>query len=134
MNNPTRWKQRFENFEKTYAVFQRRVHEYRKDPDNEAFQMALIQSFEMIVELSWKTLKDYLESEGLQVGTPKDVIRQAFQSAVITDGEVWMEALRQRNLSSHTYIENTASTMLKFINLHFDTAAHHLHGALKSRL
>lgn len=88
----------------------------------------------MVVELSWKTLKDYLESEGLQATTPKDVIRQAFQSAIITDGEVWMEALRQRNLSSHTYIENTASEMLKFIDLHFDTAVLHLHGALKSRL
>ena len=134
MNNLIRWKQRFENFEKSYAIFQRRIIEYRQSPDNEAFQMALIQSFKMIVELSCKTLKDYLESEGLNVTTPKDVIRQAFQSAVINDGETWMEALRQRNLSSHTYIENTASEMLKFIDLHFDAAVHRLHGALKSRL
>lgn len=132
MNDPIRWKQRFENFEKSYVVFLRRIEEYRSNPDMEAFQMALIQSFVMIVELSWKTLKDYMESEGLKVTTPKDVIRQAFQSEIISDGETWMEALKQRNLSSYTYIENTAKEMLGFIDLHFDAIVQDLYHTLKS--
>jgi len=133
MNSPIRWKQRFENFEKAYVIFQRRIAEYRQHPDVEAFQMALIQSFEIVVELSWKTLKDYLDAEGFKVTTPKETIRQAFQSEIISDGEAWMEALRQRNLSSHTYIENTANVMLQFIDRRFDDIACHLYGVLKSR-
>lgn len=133
MNHPIRWKQRFENFEKAYAVFQRRIAEYRRHPDAEAFQMALIQSFEIIVELSWKTLKDYLDAEGLAVTTPKAVIRQAFQSEIISDGETWMEALRQRNLSSHTYIEGTADAMLRYIDRRFDEIVRQLYDALKTR-
>ncbi|MDQ6954399.1 MAG: nucleotidyltransferase substrate binding protein, partial [Mariprofundaceae bacterium] len=67
MNNDIRWKQRFQNFEKTYHVFQRRIDEYENNQKTEAYQMALIQAFEILIELSWKTLKDYLENEGTKV-------------------------------------------------------------------
>ncbi|WP_440615520.1 HI0074 family nucleotidyltransferase substrate-binding subunit [Cysteiniphilum sp. 6C5] len=113
---PLRWKLRFENFSKAYHVLQRRVTEYQQHQDSEAYQMALIQGFEIIIELSWKVLKDYLENEGFQeVSTPKTVIRQAYQSNIIDQGELWLEALQLRNLASHTYDETTTKIMLTFI-------------------
>ncbi len=113
---PLRWKLRFENFSKAYHVLQRRVTEYQQHQDLEAYQMALIQGFEIIIELSWKVLKDYLENEGFQeVSTPKTVIRQAYQSNIIDQGELWLEALQLRNLASHTYDEATTKIILTFI-------------------
>ncbi|MFH1405204.1 MAG: nucleotidyltransferase substrate binding protein [Patescibacteria group bacterium] len=62
MNNELRWKQRFQNFEKAFAVFQRRIDEYEVHTDEEAYQMALVQGYEIIIELAWKVMKDYLEN------------------------------------------------------------------------
>ena len=134
MKNEQRWKQRFQNFEKAFQVFQRRIDEYEKAKDIEVFQMALIQAFEIILELSWKTLKDYLENEGLLVNTPKSVIRQAFQSGVIHNGEDWMEALNQRNLTTHTYENETARMVLSFIDERFYSIVRDLYYDLKKEL
>ena len=88
MNTPLRWKQRFENFERALEVFQARAEECRENPKGseyyEAFHMALIHSFEILIELSWKTLKDYLENEGYNdVQNGKRAIRRAFQDGII---------------------------------------------------
>jgi hypothetical protein len=44
-----RWQQRFQNFEKAYIVFQRRITEYRETNESEANQMSLIQAFEVLI-------------------------------------------------------------------------------------
>ena len=116
---PIRWEQRFQNFEKAYIVFQRRIKEYKTDTKNEAYQMALIQAFEVLIELSWKTLKDYLENEGTIVNSPKSVIRQAFQFNIIDNGEDWMDALAKSNLTTHTYNEANFIDIIRFIDLKF---------------
>jgi hypothetical protein len=48
-----------------------------------------------------------LENEGYDaVKNGKHAIRVAFQDEIITDAENWMEALKKRNLTSHTYNES----------------------------
>ena len=89
MDNPNRWKQRFENFEKAYLKLEM-VIEHAALHEDDIVKMALIQAFEFTFELAWKTLKDYMEEEGFELSSPKSVIRQAFQSTYITDGAVWM--------------------------------------------
>ena len=57
------------------------------------------------MELSWKVMKDYLESENVvfdQV-TPRSVIRKAFEAKLVKNGDLWMEMLDARNLMSHEY-------------------------------
>jgi nucleotidyltransferase substrate binding protein (TIGR01987 family) len=65
----------------------------------------VIQRFEYTWELAWKTIKDYLESQGvvLDTITPANVIKVAYASKIISNGELWMEALDTRNKMSHTY-------------------------------
>ncbi len=68
----------------------------------------MIQFFEMAFELAWKVLKDYLEEEGFAPVSPRETIKQAFQSGLIMEGHLWMEALKDRNLTVHTYEETIA--------------------------
>ncbi len=101
-----RWKQRFQNFEKALEKLNAAVKEIQKDNyKNEILQAGLIQIFELTFELAWKTLKDYLENEGFDVPTPKKTLRQAYQSGIIEDGELWIKALDDRNKTSHLYNE-----------------------------
>lgn len=59
--------------------------------------------FEIAFELSWKTLKDFLESEGFDTPTPRKTLQQAFQSGFIKQGHEWNDALNKRNLLTHTF-------------------------------
>lgn len=79
-------------------------------------QQGLIQAFEFTHELAWNVLKDYLDYQGVAgvVGS-RDASREAFKQGLISDGEVWMDMLRARNLSSHTYNQSTALALLENI-------------------
>ncbi len=104
-NKIIRWKQRFVNFEKSFLQLEQAIQ--IKNP-NETERAGLMQFFEIAFELSWKTLKDFLESEGLSTQSPREAIKQAFQSQLIANGGEWIEALEDRNLMVHTYDETTA--------------------------
>lgn len=107
MSQDVRWKQRFDNFAKSFALLESAVE--IKEP-TEVERAGMLQFYETTVELAWKTLKDYLLLQQFQVASPRSTIRQAFQSELITDGEVWLKALDDRNLIAHVYDE-------KIINL-----------------
>ena len=102
MRKDIRWKQRFQNFEKAY-LFLKKATELASLDDLQA--AGLIQSFEFTFELSWKTLKDYMDEMGISLKFPREVIKQAFQSELIIDGELWLEMLEKRNELTHTYNE-----------------------------
>jgi len=107
-----RWKQRFQNFDHACALLERTAAK----PDlSEAERGGLIQFFEMAFELSWKLLKDYLTREGYEITSPREAIKQAFQNGLIADGEAWLRALEDRNLTTHTYDEATALRVEKKI-------------------
>lgn len=112
-----RWKQRFVNFEKAFNLLDRTV---KIENLSEVEKGGLIQFYEVCFELAWKIMKDYLESEGYIVKTPKQTIRQAFQIELIDDGELWLMALEDRNLTSHTYDESTTDKIVnKILNEYF---------------
>ncbi|KAF0127380.1 MAG: nucleotidyltransferase substrate binding protein [Elusimicrobia bacterium] len=116
MDNPIRWKQRFENFERAYAQFVK-IIDIPELSDIE--KMALIQAFEFVFELFWKTMRDYLEEEGFELDSPKKVIRQAFQSQHVTNAEIWMEALLKRNNTVHNYNPKIMEETVAFIKEQF---------------
>jgi len=107
-----RWKQRFIHFQRSFQLLKNTL---AIQHPSEAERAGLIQFFEISFELSWKVLKDYLEEEGFTISSPRDAIKQAFQAGVIENGHVWIEALKDRNLTVHTYEEKIALAVEKKI-------------------
>ncbi|WP_347489242.1 nucleotidyltransferase substrate binding protein [Desulfoscipio sp. XC116] len=104
----TRWRQRFINFEKSFQS----LSKYIDQPINTEIERAgIIQLFEIAFELSWKLMKDYLEALGFSPKSPRETIKQAYQTGLIEDGHIWIDALADRNLIVHTYDENLAKRM-----------------------
>ena len=103
-----RWKQRFENFDKSYKLLKKYSNQ---EITTELERAGIIQFFEMTFELAWKVLKDYLESEGYMVKSPRETAKQAFQIGLIDNGHIWIDALSNRNLTTHTYDEELATKM-----------------------
>lgn len=71
-------------------------------------EQGVIQVFEFTHELAWNTLKDFLESRGAQnIYGSKDATREAFKAGLLENGETWMDMIRSRNRTTHTYDEAT---------------------------
>ena len=70
----------------------------------------VLHRFEFTFELDWKTMKSYLEFMGVieKTGSPREVIKNAFQYNLIQDGEKWLEMMLARNTLSHIYDEQTS--------------------------
>lgn len=113
MSEDIRWKQRFDNYLRAFATLRRAVDLARQRDLSELEQQGLIQGFEFTHELAWNVLKDYLENAGISgiIGS-KGATREAFKNGLIHDGESWMEMIKSRNLSFHTYNQDTAEEVV----------------------
>ena len=131
MNQDIRWKQRFHNLEKAFLFMERAS---KQQSFNELEAAGFIQSFEFTFELTWKTLKDYLTDQAFIVQSPRDTIKQAFQSNYLNDGHIWMEMLEQRNLLTHTYSEEQAQAAMKLIRESYFPAIKQAYLFLKERV
>lgn len=112
-NQDIRWKQRFSNFKKAVANLNSAVELSKTRELSELERQGLIQSFEFTHELSWKVMKDFLEYNGIEgiIGS-RDAIRNAFSKGLISESEIWMTTIADRNLSSYTYDEETAKSLM----------------------
>jgi nucleotidyltransferase substrate binding protein (TIGR01987 family) len=108
-----RWRQRYQNFDRAFQQLQQGVN--IETPSNIEMQ-GIIQSFEFTFELAWKTLKDYLEAQGVLCTFPREAIKQAFYYGILKDGEVWLEMLNKRNLFAHSYDEQLALEAYRLIS------------------
>ena len=117
MNEDIRWKQRFSNYQKALAQLTKFIE---KGELNELEKQGLIQAFEYTHELAWNLLKDYLQDQGIQnITGSKDSVRAAFRVGLIEDGESWMDMIKDRNQTVHTYNEATAEAIITNIQTRF---------------
>jgi nucleotidyltransferase substrate binding protein (TIGR01987 family) len=111
-----RWKQRFDNFTSALKVFDDAVRLSQSRPLTDLENQGLIQSFEFCHELAWNVAKDFLEHQGIQgLFGSRDTTREAFQKGLISNGDDWMDMIKSRNLSSHTYSKKIAEELVKKI-------------------
>lgn len=108
-----RWQQRFENYRRALARLNEAMQLSQQRPLTDLERQGLIRTFEFTHELSWKTLKDFFSERGiLNLYGSRDTTREAFSQGLIVDGELWMQMIRYRNLSTHTYDEKTISDIV----------------------
>jgi nucleotidyltransferase substrate binding protein (TIGR01987 family) len=117
-----RWHQRFTNFLKAFSLLEKAVVQSNTYGLSDLEEQGLIQRFEFTHELAWNVLKDYFEYQGNTAITgSRDATREAFNKGLIVDGEGWMQMIKSRNQSSHTYNEQTARELVHNITtLYYD--------------
>src|SRR6056297_2560917 len=113
MPNDIRWKQRFQNYQRALQTVTEAVDLAHQRPLTKLEQQGLIQGFEFTHNSAWNTLKDYLEDQGfINLIGSKNATRTAFANGLIKDGEAWMDMIKARNLTSHTYNLELAQQMI----------------------
>lgn len=109
--------QKIENYKHAFAQLEDAVKRYLALPQDTLYRDGLIQRFEFTVELAWKSLREYLEDQGvvLAVSSPRAVLKEAYAVGVIDDADAWNAILTARNLTSHVYDEATAAEIARQI-------------------
>lgn len=148
-NEDIRWIQRFQNFKSAFRKLEEaviRVQELSNTPNHfhrlhddafleAAIKESIIQRFEFTHELAWKVLKDFLYAVGgIQCMGSKDSTKAAFAAGLIEEGGIWMEMINSRNLSSHTYNEETANDIFLAIVQQYYPALKRMKDNMESRL
>lgn len=136
MTPDVRWKQRFTSFSKALRDMNADVALRDTRPLSRLEAKGLVQSFEMVHELAWNVMKDLLESEAGTIGLmgSKDSTHEAFKRGLISDGEVWMDMIRCRHLTSHVYDEGLAQQVVEDICSRFHGCFVSLHTRLSALL
>lgn len=130
-----RWHQRFHNFDRAFVLLRSAFDEHKVDQLSDLEQEGIIQRFEYSYELAWKTMKDYLEENGVIITpvTPRNVIKEAFAAGMIENGQVWIDMMLHRNLLAHTYDFSKFKEVLKAIENHYLAALSNIHDWLISK-
>lgn len=111
-----RWIQRLSNYNKALETLSDAVQLNTTRTLSKLEKQGLIQSFEYTHELAWKIMQDFFVFQGnSEVRGSRDATREAFKNELITEGDHWMEMIKKRNLTSHTYNEETAEVIYKNI-------------------
>ncbi len=108
---------RFEERKQDLAKATERLKEALKERETEIAIDGTLHRFEFTFELAWKTMKDLMEYNGIieTTGSPREVLKTAFQNGLIKDGETWIDMMLARNSLSHLYDEETSRKIYKDI-------------------
>ncbi len=95
-----------------------RLAEAVAQPETDLVRDATIQRFEFTFEVTWKTLKLYLERQGYECGGPRPTLKKAFTENLIPtpeEADMWLRMIEDRNLTSHAYDEILAKRIYQHI-------------------
>ncbi len=114
VTDDVRWIQRFANYKKALGQLEDAVSLKTERNLSNLEKQGMIQAFEFTHELAWNTLKDFLQSRGnVEIYGSRDATREAFKAKLIVEGEIWMEMIQSRNITTHTYNEDTADEIIE---------------------
>ena len=78
--------------------------------------VGMVGLFEICFEQSWKAMKEVLEYAGFsesRTGSPRQILKTAYQARLIDDENLWLDALVMRNHAAHAYNEAMAMKVIE---------------------
>lgn len=90
----------------------------QQDLENEFIIGGIIDKFVIQFELGWKVLKELLRYEGrgeANSGSPREILKTAFEVYDFIDEDVWLDMLADRNSMSHMYDGAAARRLVRDI-------------------
>ena len=123
----------FEYYQKNLAVLRRSD---KQDLSNQFILSGISRIFAIQFELAWKVLKDLLAYEGVeaaQTGSPREIIKQAYQYYPCIQEDVWLDMLSQRNDMAYIYDGNAANALAQEVIDRFVPAFNELEHSIRTR-
>lgn len=105
---------KFENFCK--ALDNLEIITQYEEPYDTVTLTGLVGLYEVCFEQSWKAMKEILDNQGFEeskTGSPKKVLKTAYNAGIISEEDNWLDALQARNNVAHSYNESIALDIVR---------------------
>jgi nucleotidyltransferase substrate binding protein (TIGR01987 family) len=125
---------KYENFCKALANLEEGIK--LEEPYTVVEQTGIVALFEICFEQSWKVIKEVLEYHGRiedKIGSPRGIIKLAYQCGMISDCDGWLELLEARNIIVQTYSDDQALNVISKLKINYITLFRQLKEELNER-
>lgn len=102
---------KFDAVKKDFEQAIKRLEEILRKPKNDTNRDSAIMRFILVFDLSWKTIKAYLEAIGKECSSPRGCLEEAYQEKIIKYDDLWLDLINWRNNAVHTYNEKLADRL-----------------------
>lgn len=85
-----------------------RFEEVLREEKTEFIRDSAIKRFEIVFDLSWKVIKAWMEDRGVTCTSPLGCFKEAYRQGLINYEEIWVEMVKTRNKTAHTYSQKLA--------------------------
>lgn len=100
------------------------IFKYEEPYDNVTLT-GLVALYSICFEQSWKAMKEVMIYDGVngaETGSPRSIIKLAYSVGLITEEQIWLDALISRNNVAHSYNEDIALSIVrdvknKYVNM-----------------
>ncbi len=110
--------------------------DFQKAFEDDIYRTGIIGQFNLAFELAWKSLQTVLQMcsvAGAETGSPRDILKLGYKAGFISDADVWLLMLKERNLSVHIYDEEKIDELIKLIRDSFVPVLEVLENTLKKK-
>lgn len=118
----SRLEERIENFNRAFELFKRMYDMHINNRNDDAYRLAMAQCFEIVFEISWKLMKDYLSIKGAELTTtPNETFKAMFAANYLPNAQIWIDMTKDRNFGSHEYnMKKFDEIIEKICNIYYD--------------
>ena len=103
---------KLESLRKQFETALERLNRVLAEPRTEIVRDAAIKRFEFTFDLSWKTMRAFLdERKGISCNSTKECIREAYRQGLIEYDVLWIQMTDWRNRIVHEYSEEFADEL-----------------------
>lgn len=91
------------------------IYDY-EEPYNNVVLTGLVALYAICFEQSWKMMKEILENNGVaegKTGSPRQILKTAYQAGIIREEQLWLDALVTRNNVAHAYNKDIALDIVR---------------------
>lgn len=97
---------KFESLLLDFEKALKRFEDVLKEQKSEIVRDSAIKRFELVFDLAWKTIKEFLEEyHNIVCASPKTCLKEAFRQDVIPYNDYWLKISKDRNYTVHIYKE-----------------------------
>ena len=125
---------KYDNFCKAFANL--KEGSMLEEPYTIVEQTGIVRLFEICFEQSWKLMKEILEEHGRfeeRIGSPRAIIKIAYQCGMINDREGWLDLLKSRNILAHVYSSEQALYVIRKLRADYISLFEALKNEIESR-
>lgn len=112
-------KEEMNNYSKVINLYSEAVNSYKHNKYENIYKLAVIHAFELSLEIGLKVIKCILNNNFINSFSSEDIIKEALDSGILIDDQMWIDMLKTKNTISEIEDINNQFSYLDKISINY---------------